>query len=101
LSSSLPWPKNTELSNRFLSLHAMIMSKHQVQHTPSTAYAAYSIHRPQHTPSTAYTEYSIHWVLHIPRTASSHYRLSPAPSPSLVSRQAIRYSILYILTITS
>jgi len=43
------------LSHPSLSLHAMIMSWHQVQHTPSTAYTKYSIHRVQHTPSTAYT----------------------------------------------
>ena len=48
------------------------------------------------TPSTAYTEYYIHCVL-----ASSHDRLSPAPSQSLISRQTMLYSILYISTITS
>jgi len=52
----------------------------------------YSIHRVQHTPSTAYTEYGIHRVLHHPHTA---------PSQSLISRQTMLYSIIYIPTITS
>jgi len=56
LSSS----QNTKLSHPSLSLPAMIMSLHQVQHTPSTAYTEYSIHRVQHTPSTAYTGFCIH-----------------------------------------
>jgi hypothetical protein len=48
LSSTLPLPWNTKLSHCFLSLHAIIMSEHRVQHTPITAY----------------TEYSIYWVMH-------------------------------------
>jgi len=36
--------KNTKLSYALLSLHAMIMSQHQVQHTPSAEYTGYSIH---------------------------------------------------------
>jgi len=60
-----------------------------------------SIHRVWHTPSTAYTENSIYWVLHTPRTASSQHRLSPAPGQSLISRQIILYSILYMPTIKS
>jgi hypothetical protein len=35
---------NTELSDLYLSLHAMIESQHCVQHTPSTAYTTYSIY---------------------------------------------------------
>jgi len=58
---------NIMLSRFILSLHAMIMSLHWVQHTQGTAYIEYSIHRVQHTPSTAYTEYSIHRVQHPPK----------------------------------
>ena len=61
-SKTQPSSQNTKLSHPSLSFHAMIMSSHWVQHTPSTAYTEYSIYRVQHTPSTAYTEYSIHWV---------------------------------------
>jgi len=50
LSPTLWLSLNKKLSNTCLSLHAMIMSWHQVQHTPSTAYTEYSIHRVQHTP---------------------------------------------------
>ena len=42
LSSS---PKITKLSHPSPSLHAMIMSSHQVQHSPSTAYTEYCIIR--------------------------------------------------------
>jgi len=42
--STPPSPKNTKLSHPSLSLHAMIMSYHQVQHTPSTALS----HDPQY-----------------------------------------------------
>jgi len=55
LSTTLPSSQNTKLSHPSLSLHAMIMSWHQVQHTPSTTYTDYSIHRVQYTPSTAST----------------------------------------------
>ena len=58
-------------------------------------------HDPELTPSTAHTEYSIYWVLLTPRTAASQHRISPTPSQSLISRQTMLYSILYILTITS
>jgi len=54
--TTLPSMQNTKLSHPSLSLHAMIMSLHRVQRTPSTAYTEYSIHRVQHTPSTPYTE---------------------------------------------
>jgi len=37
LCSTLPSPKYTNLSHPSLSLHAIIMSYHRVQHTPSTA----------------------------------------------------------------
>jgi len=80
LNSTIP-----KLKDCSLSLHAMIKSKHQVQHTPSTAY----------------TKYSIHWVLHTLCTTSSQDRLSPAPSQSLISQQTMLYSILYILKITT
>jgi hypothetical protein len=42
-SSTLPSPKNTKLSHPSLSLHPMIKSEQQVQHTLSTAYTAYCI----------------------------------------------------------
>jgi len=42
--TTLPLSQNTKLSDPLLSLHAMIMSLHRVQHTPSTAYTGYSIH---------------------------------------------------------
>jgi len=57
------------------SLQGMIMSKHQVQHPPSTPYTEYSIHPVQHTPSTAYYEYSIHRVQHTPTTAYIVYSI--------------------------
>jgi len=66
--STLPSPKNTNLSHPSLSLHAMIKSWHRVQHTPSTAYTKYSIHRVQQTPSTAYTEYCIILRSHVSRS---------------------------------
>ena len=49
-STTQPSSENTKLSHPSLSLHDMIMSWHQVQHTPSTAYTEYSIHRVQHPP---------------------------------------------------
>ena len=45
--------KNTMLSHPALSLHAIIMSWHLVQHTPSVAYTELSIHRVQHPPKIA------------------------------------------------
>jgi len=66
LSSTQPSSENTQLSHPALSLDVMIMSWHQVQHTPRTAYTEYRIYRVQHIPSTAYTEYSIYWVQHRP-----------------------------------
>jgi hypothetical protein len=71
ISFSLRPSQNTMLSHPALSLHAMIMSQHRVQHTLSTAYTQYSIDRVQHTLSTAYTVHSLHRVQHTPRTASS------------------------------
>jgi len=54
-STTQPSSQNTNLIHPSLSLHAIIISWHQVQHTPSTAYTEYSIHRVQHTQSTAST----------------------------------------------
>ena len=60
-STTLPSLQNTRVSHLYLCLYVMIMSLHQVQHTPST-----TIHRVQpftvckYTPSTVYTKYSIH-----------------------------------------
>jgi len=68
-SWTLPSYKNTKLLHPSQSLHAMSMSEHRVQHTPSTAF----------------TEYCTHCVLHTLSTASSQDRLSPAPSQSLIS----------------
>jgi hypothetical protein len=82
LSSILPSPKNTKLSHRTLSLHAMIKNEHRVQHTPSTACTEYSIHRVQHSLSTAYTAYSIHRVMHSPRTAYTPYCIIPRSTVS-------------------
>ena len=82
-STTLPSSWNTKSSHPSESLHAMLMSWHQVQHTPSTAYTKYSIHQVQHTPSTAYTKYSIHRVQHTPRTAytkCSIHRVQHTPS---------------------
>jgi len=53
------------------------------------------------TPSTAYSEFSIHCILHKTITASSQQPLSPTPIQSLISRQTMLFSILYIPTITS
>jgi len=50
-STTLPSSQNTNLSHPSLSVHAMIMSWHQVQHTPSTAYTEYCIHRVLHHPN--------------------------------------------------
>jgi len=50
-STTLPSLQNTKFSHPSLSLHVMIMSWHQVQHTPSTR-----IHWVQHTLSTAFTK---------------------------------------------
>ena len=66
LSTTLLSLQNTKLSHLSQSLHAMIMSWHRAQHTPSTTYTDYSIHRGQHTPSTTYTDYSIHQGQHPP-----------------------------------
>ena len=61
----------------------------------SKVYTEYSRHRVQYTPSTAFTEYCIHCVLH-------HPKIDCLPLPaSLISRQTLLYSILYICTITS
>jgi len=51
-STTQPSSQNTKLNHPSLSLHAMIMSSHRVQHTPSTAHTEY-----KHTQSTAYTKY--------------------------------------------
>ena len=55
----------------------------------------YSRHQVQHTPSTAYTKYSIHRVLHHPMIDCLLLPASP------ISRQTVLYSTLYIPTITS
>jgi len=49
-STTLPSSQNTKLGHYTLSLPVMIISWHQVQHTPSTTYTEYSIHRVQHPP---------------------------------------------------
>jgi len=49
-STTLPSSQNTTFSHPSLSLHAMIMSCHRVQHTPTTVYTEYSIHWLQYTP---------------------------------------------------
>jgi len=49
-STTQPSSQKTKLSDPSQSLHAMIVSWHRVQHTPSTAYTEYSIHRVQHPP---------------------------------------------------
>ena len=82
LSLSVPSPMNTKLSHPYLSLHAIIMSQHQVQHTPSTAYTEYSVHQVQHTASTAYSEYSILQVKHTLCTAYNAYCIIPKSTVS-------------------
>jgi len=59
LWTTLLSPQNTNLSHTSLSLHAMIMSRHQVPCTWSVSYTSYSICCVLHTPSTANTEYNI------------------------------------------
>jgi len=49
-STTLLSSQNTMRSHPSLSLNVMIMSWHQVQHTPSTAYTDNSIHQIHHTP---------------------------------------------------
>jgi len=44
-STTLPSSQNTKLSHPSLSLAAMLMSWHRVQHTPNTAYTKYIIHQ--------------------------------------------------------
>ena len=44
-STSQPSSQNTKFSHPSLSLHGMIISRHRVQHTPSTAYTEYSTQR--------------------------------------------------------
>jgi hypothetical protein len=56
----------TKLSYPSLSLYAMIMSWHWVQHTPHTTYPNNSIYQAQHWPNNTYTEYSIHYMKHPP-----------------------------------
>jgi hypothetical protein len=51
--STLASSQNTKLDQPSLSLCAMIMSLHWVQHTPSPTYTKYSIHWVRHSPSTA------------------------------------------------
>jgi len=68
-SSTLLSPQNMKLSHPSPSRHAMIISEHWVQHTPSTAN----------------TEYCKHRVLKAPSTATSKNRLSTAPSRSGIS----------------
>ena len=67
--TTLPSSQNTKFSHPSLSLHALIISWHRVQYTPSTACTEWIIHRVQHTLSTAYTKYSTHRVQHTPSTA--------------------------------
>jgi len=74
-STTLSSSQNTKLSQPSLSLHAMIMSWHWVQHTPSTTYIEHSKHRVQHTPCTVYTEYSIHHVQYTLSTAYTVYSI--------------------------
>jgi hypothetical protein len=66
-STTQPSLQNTKLTQSFLSLHAIIMSSHWVQHTRSTAYTEYNIHQAQHTPSTTYTMNSIHRLQNSPK----------------------------------
>jgi len=82
-STTLPSSQNTNFSHPRLSLHAIIMSWHRVQHTPSAPYTECTIHRVQHTPSAAYTECSIHRVQHTPSAAyteCSIHRVQHTPS---------------------
>jgi len=50
MSTTLPLSQNTLLSYSFPFLHALIMSWHRVQHTPSTAYSECSIFQQYHPP---------------------------------------------------
>jgi len=68
-------PQNPKLCHPSLFLHAMIMSWHRVQHSPSTTFTEYSIHQGHHTQGPAYTEYSIHRVQHTPSTAYTEYSI--------------------------
>jgi hypothetical protein len=84
-STSLSSLQNTKSIHCALSVHAMIMSCHQVQHTPSTAYTKFSLHWVQHTSSTMCTESSIPQVQHTPSTAYNKYSVHQVQhTPSIV-----------------
>jgi hypothetical protein len=87
------------MSMRHVSLHDTIDTfAYARTHSTTRAHATvqqYSIHRVQ-----AYAEYSMHRAWYTPRTESSEDRMSTAPCQSLIFWQTMRYSILYILTIT-
>jgi len=75
-STTQPSSQNTKLTNFSQSLHGMIMSQHQVQHTLTIVCTEYSILRVQHTLSTAFSKYSILQVQHTPSTASTQHCVS-------------------------
>jgi len=71
LPTTVPSPQTRKSSHPTLSRHAMILSWHRVQHTPSTTYTRCSIPEVQHTPSIAYTMYRILRVQHTQSTVST------------------------------
>jgi len=80
-STTLPSPLNRNCSHPSLSLHAMILSWHRVQHTPSTAYTKYN-----------YTKYCIHWVQQTTNTVLSQDCLFSFHSHDYLSIPECRFS---------
>jgi len=70
-SSTLQSPETTKLMYSSISLHTMILSWHQVQHSPSTTCTEYCIHQSLQPQNTAYTVPSIRWELNYPNIAIS------------------------------
>jgi len=65
--TTLPSMQHTKLSQPSLSLHAMIMSLHWVQHTPSTTYTGYSIHpRLFVFPSSSWLRFDLWMLVQLP-----------------------------------
>jgi len=85
--TTLPSSQNTKLSHPSLSLHAMIMSWQQVQHTLSPAYNKYSIHRVDHPPKMV----SLRFILMITRWSLNVASASGIPPYTIDCNQLARY----------
>ena len=88
-SSTLPSPKNMKLSHPSLLLHAMIMSWHHVQHTPSTA-SSYDQLFP--APSQFLNSQCMYSTLYIPTITSWPINRVSAPVAPPFQSTASKYS---------